>query len=112
MSRTLGRAFSAASLRSRGTARIRPTARATSTTTAKMIQTSLEFPPDSGVTSKWMVPQANGSETRSSTAIAIQLDVAMMAPELSATGGVVALSLVEADPGGEDRRRAAGQRAE
>ena len=50
-----------------------------------MIQTSLESPPDSGVTSRWMVPQANGSETRNSTAMAIQLDVAMMAPELSAT---------------------------
>ena len=35
--------------------------------------------------SKWMFPQANGSETRNNTAMAIQLDVAMMAPELSAT---------------------------
>ena len=85
MSRTLGRAFSAAILRSRGTARIRPIARPTSTTTAKMIHTSFEFPPDSGVTSKWIDPQANGSETRNSTAVAIQLAVAMMAPELSAT---------------------------
>ena len=32
-----------------------------------------------------MAPQANGSETRSSTAFAIQLEVAMMAPELNAT---------------------------
>ena len=50
-----------------------------------MIQTSFEFPPDSGVASRLMDPQANGSETRNSTAMAIQLEVAMMAPELSAT---------------------------
>ena len=85
MSRALGRSLSAASLRSRGTARSRPAATATSTTTARMIQTSFESPPDSGVTSRWMFPQANGSETRNNTAMAIQLDVAMMAPELSAT---------------------------
>src|SRR5580693_9022873 len=85
MSRALGRSLSAASLRSRGTARSRPTATATATTTARMIQTSFESPPDSGVTSKLMFPQPNGSETRNNTAMAIQLDVAMMAPELSAT---------------------------
>jgi len=50
-----------------------------------MIQTSFESPPDSGVTSKLMFPQPNGSETRNNTAMAIQLDVAMMAPELNAT---------------------------
>ncbi len=49
MSRTLGRIFSAASLRSLGTARARPITRATSTTMARMIHTSREFPPDSGV---------------------------------------------------------------
>ena len=38
-----------------------------------------------GVASKWRFPQANGSETRASTAMASQLAVAMMAPELSAT---------------------------
>jgi hypothetical protein len=32
-----------------------------------------------------MDPQANGSETRKSTAVAIQLEAAMIAPELSAT---------------------------
>ena len=50
-----------------------------------MIHTSFESPPDWGVASRWMDPQANGSETRNSTAVAIQLEVAMMAPELSAT---------------------------
>src|SRR5271170_8105368 len=85
MSRALGRSLSAASRRSRGTASSRPAATATSTTTARMIQTSFESPPDSGVISMWMFPQANGSETRNNTPMAIQLDVAMMAPELSAT---------------------------
>jgi hypothetical protein len=32
-----------------------------------------------------MDPRANGSDTRNSTPVAIQLAVAMMAPELSAT---------------------------
>ena len=50
-----------------------------------MIQTSLEFPPDSGVASMWMDPQAKGNDTRNSTPVAIQLEVVMMAPELSAT---------------------------
>src|SRR5580700_5185932 len=85
MSRSLGRSSLAASLRSRGTASSSPAATATSTTTARMIQTSFESPPDSGVISKSMFPQANGSETRNNTPMAIQLDVAMMAPELSAT---------------------------
>ena len=85
MSRTLGRALSAASLRSLGTARATPITRATSTTTAKMIHTSFEFPPDWGVASRWMDPQANGSATTNSTPFAIQLEVAMMAPELNAT---------------------------
>ena len=39
----------------------------------------------SGVASRWMDPQANGSETRNSTVMAIQLEAAMIAPELSAT---------------------------
>ena len=63
MSRTLGRSLLAASRRSRGTARSSPTATATATTTARMIQTSFESPPDWGVASRWMVPQANGSDT-------------------------------------------------
>ena len=46
-----------------------------------------------------MDPQANGSETRNSTAVAIQLAVVMMAPELSATVRVVALLLVDSAPG-------------
>jgi hypothetical protein len=50
-----------------------------------MIQTSAELPPDSGVISKWMVPQANGSETRNSTVMAVQLTLVISAPELSAT---------------------------
>ena len=50
-----------------------------------MIQTRAEFPPDWGVASRWMDPQAKGSETRNSTPMAIQLEVAMIAPELSAT---------------------------
>src|ERR1700683_1405256 len=81
----LGRSFSAASLRSLGTATATPATTATSTTTAKMIHTSFESPPDSGVASRWMDPQANGSETRKSTPVAIQLETAMMAPELNAT---------------------------
>ena len=51
-----------------------------------MIQTSFESPPDWGVASRSSDPQANGSETTNSTAVAIQLAVVMMAPELSATG--------------------------
>ena len=84
-SRTLGRTFSAARLRRRGTASTSPVTTPTATTMAKMIHTSLELPPDSGVTSRWMEPQANGSEQRNSTPMAIQLTVLMMAPELSAT---------------------------
>jgi hypothetical protein len=45
MSRILGRILSAASWRSRGTARARPASTATATTTARMIHTSLESPP-------------------------------------------------------------------
>ena len=50
-----------------------------------MIHTSFESPPDSGVASRLRDPQENGSDTRNSTPMAIQLEVAMMAPELSAT---------------------------
>ena len=85
MSRTFGRSVSAARRRSRGTARARPATRPTSTTTARMIHTSAESSPDWGVTSRSRDPQANGSATRNSTLLAIQLDEVMMAPELSAT---------------------------
>ena len=85
MSRTFGRAFSAASLRSLGTASTTPAASATSTTTARMIHTSFESPLRWEPTSRWMDPQANGSEITNSTPVEIQETVAMMAPELSAT---------------------------
>ena len=112
MPRSFGRTFSAASLRSLGTARARPATRATSTTTARMIHTSFESPPDSGVTSRWMDPQANGSETRNSTAVAIQLDGGHDGARAQRHRRVVALLLEEAHPGGEDRRGPAGQGAE
>ena len=87
MSRTRGRSRSAAHRRSRGTARARPATRPTATTTARMIHTSAESSPDCGVASRSSEPQANGSATRNSTLLAIQLDEVMMAPELSATDG-------------------------
>ena len=37
------------------------------------------------MSSKWIEPQANGSDTRNSTVIAIQLALVMIASELSAT---------------------------
>ncbi len=85
MSLTFGRAFSAASLRSLGTASTTPAASATSTTAARMIHTSFESPLRCEPTSKWMDPQANGSEITNSTRTVIQETVVMMAPELSAT---------------------------
>ena len=85
MSRSFGRTFAAASRRSLGTARATPATRATSTTTARMIQTSFESPPDSGAAFRWRDPQAKGSDTRNRIPMASQLEVAMMAPELSAT---------------------------
>ena len=50
-----------------------------------MTQTSLLFPPDSGVSCRWMDPQANGSDAMRSTPVASQLATVMIAPELSAT---------------------------
>ena len=85
MSRTRGRAFSAASLRSLGTASTTPAASAISTTAARMSHTSFESPLRVEPTSKWMDPQANGSEITSSTPVEIQETTDMMAPELSAT---------------------------
>jgi len=85
MSRTLGRAFSAASLRSLGTASTTPAASAISTTAARMSHTSFESPLRCEPTSRWMDPQANGSEITSSTPVEIQETTDMMAPELSAT---------------------------
>ena len=112
MSRSLGRSLSLASRRSLGTASTRPVTTATATTTARMIHTVFEFPPDSGVTSRWMALQARGSEMTNRTPLTNQLAAVTDALELIATDGVVALLLEEPDSGGEDRRGTAGDAAE
>ena len=77
-----------------------------------MIQTSFEWPPDSGVASRSMDPQANGSETRNSTAVGDPAGGGHDGARAQRHRRVVALLLEEAHPGGEDRRGPAGQRAE